>query len=170
MSSSLTCLACGKPMAGDYSDGDGSFHFGCAGKAKATSTSSSEASTGGAWVSEGANSKIAFQLLGTLAKYTLQEGDKKFLWGVAAADRKSATGLQRCGSKGSYMHDSTGASRIADRDRSFMSVFFLPATEANRILVHGIGNHVGKNDTHKYKVEWEDGTTKTFVLGSATDS
>lgn len=159
------CDVCSVVLAVDYSDNDGTTHFACYGKAPVAITATS---TGPAWIADpSSGGKIAYALQGTLSTMTMTDGDNKFLWDTASIQKKN--GLQVCGSKGSYFHESGGASRIAKKDRSFMSVFFLEP-EPNKIVVHGIGNHAGgKGATHDYKVAWQDGSTTTFTLGNKTD-
>lgn len=160
------CSVCNAVLPGsDWSTHDGVTHFACYGRPVVNINADG---TGPAWTSDPhSGGKIAFSMHGVLVGYELSAGDKKFLWDTASIDKK--TGMQNCGSKGTYYHDSEGASRMADRDRTIMSVFY-KEPEKNKIIVYGIGRHAGgKGKTHDYTVDWHDGSKTTFELGKTTD-
>lgn len=156
------CSYCHKEM--NPKDVKNGMHYKCFKEQAPTIT---EASTGSKEYAEpGTGGKISFQLAGTLVNRTLTSGDEKFLWRTASANKG---GLQVCGTKGSYCHESGGASRMtADRDaRKIMSVFYTqPATD--KIIVHGLGRHL-PDSTATYSVEWSDGSRTQFDLGSSKD-
>jgi len=163
MSGLIICWVCGQEVVAPAERATGK-HFKC------FSISRSEPSTHGTtdgpvWQYDGGkDSAIAFKLMGHLRTYPLSAEERKFLWRIAGSDARPSR--SPCGTRGSYHHDSTGASYST---RSFTSVFFdVEPSERNWILIFGLGSHVD-GGTARYRAKWDTGTTTTFDLGVAKD-
>ncbi|QZH76012.1 MAG: hypothetical protein JY451_05415 [Erythrobacter sp.] len=159
------CAICNKDI-GEY-DSDNGMHFTCV---KQRHSSSPPAPTGGAtFVTDPSSAgAIGYRLVGKLSTTQLTQADSAFLWGIASA---AHSGLQHCGTKGKYCHASDGASRMAKKGRTIMTVFYT-SEGTGKIAICGIGEHIdgkGKDKDSSYKAVWQDGTKTSFALGKTTD-